>query len=98
MESFTVVLEIYNLSMVLIVTPITKPPFCFHVQTIDDNPNAMTINRLPDLSWNAEHNQMKYFTLENIQRLGAIIEQKKPALFAWNYLKIKPFIKGKTPC
>lgn len=74
-------LEIYNLSMVLIVTPITKSPFCFRIRTIAHSPNAMTISRLPDLSWNAENIQKKYFTLEIIQRLGAMIELKKPILF-----------------
>jgi hypothetical protein len=47
-------LEIYNLSMVLLVTPMIDPPFCFRIRTIAHGPNAMTINRLPDLSWNAE--------------------------------------------
>ncbi|OKS89678.1 hypothetical protein RG47T_5163 [Mucilaginibacter polytrichastri] len=41
----------------------------------------MTINRLPDLSWNAEDIQKKYFTIEIVQRLGALIELKKPILF-----------------
>ncbi|SFT24973.1 hypothetical protein [Mucilaginibacter polytrichastri] len=81
MESFTVMLEIYNLSMVLLVTPITNPPLCFRIRTIAHGPNAMTINRLPDLSWNAEDIQKKYFTIEIVQRLGALIELKKPILF-----------------
>ena len=74
-------LEIYNLSMVLLVTPMATRPFWFHIRPIAHGSNKMTINRLPDLSWKAEHIQMKYFTLENIQRLGALIELKKPALF-----------------
>jgi hypothetical protein len=81
MESFTVMLEIYNLSMVLLVTPIAAPPFCFLIRTVAHGPDAMTINRLPDLSWNAEDIHMKFFTLETIQRLGALIELKKPKLF-----------------
>ena len=81
MESFTVMLEIYNLSMVLIVTPLTTLPFYFHIRTITHGPDAMTINRLANLSWNAENIQMKYFTMETIQRLGALIELEKPTLF-----------------
>jgi len=81
MESFTVMLEIYNLSMVLLVTPTATLPISFRIRTIAHGPNAMTINRLPDLSWNAEDIQMKYFTLETIQRLGTLIELKKPKLF-----------------
>lgn len=74
-------LEIYNLSMVLLVTPMIYTPFCFRIRTIAHGPNAMTINRLPDLSWNAVDIQKKYFTLETIQRLGRIIELQKPKLF-----------------
>jgi len=81
MESFSVMLEIYNLYMVLLVIPIATSPFCFHIRTIANGPNAMTIHRLPDLSWNAEDIRMKYFTLETIQRLGALIELNKPKLF-----------------
>jgi hypothetical protein len=81
MESFTVMLEIYNFSMVLLVTPMIDPPFCFRIRAIAHGPNAMTINRLPDLSWNAEGIQMKYFTLDTVQRLGAMIELKRPKLF-----------------
>jgi hypothetical protein len=81
MESFTVMLEIYNLSMVLLVTPMIDPPFCFRIRTLAHGPNAMTINRLPDHSWNAEDIQKKYFTLEIIQRLGRIIELQSPNYF-----------------
>jgi hypothetical protein len=68
MESFTVMLEIYNLSMVLLVIPLVTLPFYFHIRTIAHGSNAMTINCLVDLSWNAENIQMKYFTLKTIQR------------------------------
>ncbi|WP_179415408.1 hypothetical protein HDF19_21100 [Mucilaginibacter sp. E4BP6] len=81
MESFTVMLEIYNLSMVLLVTPVANSPFCFRIRTVTHGPKAMTITRLPDLSWNAVDIQMKYFTVDTIQRLGALIEFKKPKLF-----------------
>jgi len=84
MESFTVMLEIYNLSMMLLVTPIKNPPFCFYIRTIEHGSIPMTINRLPDFSWKAHNIQTKYFTLENIQRLGALIELKKPKLFLPN--------------
>jgi hypothetical protein len=81
MESFTVMLGIYNLSIVLPVTPLATLPFCFHIRTIAQGPDAITINRLADLSWNAENIQMEYFTLETIQRLGALIELEEPTLF-----------------
>jgi hypothetical protein len=81
MESFTVVLEIYNLSMVLLVTPVVTSPFCFRIRTISHGPTAMIINRLPDLSWIAVDIQMKYFTVDTIKRLGALIEFKQPKLF-----------------
>jgi len=81
MESFTVMLKIYDLSMGLIVTTIDSKPFCFKIETTTDGPNSMIINRLPDRTWNAECIKMKYFTDENIQNLGALIESEKPGLF-----------------
>jgi len=74
-------LEIYELPMVLLITPIANPLICFIVRTITYSPKAMTINRLPDLSSIAENVKMKYFTLETIQRPGGMIELKNPNLF-----------------
>jgi hypothetical protein len=81
MESFTVTLDIFDLSLGLIVTAMDSKPFCFRIETTTGGPNSMIINRLPDLTWNAECVTMKYFTQENIQRLGTLIESKNPAMF-----------------
>jgi hypothetical protein len=81
MESFTVMLKIYNLSMGLIVTPLDSKPFYFKIETTTGGPNSMLMNRMPDHSWNADCIQMKYFTHKNVQRLGALIELEQPGLF-----------------
>jgi hypothetical protein len=41
----------------------------------------MIIKRLPDLSWIGEMVTMKYFTKENIQLLGKIIESENQRMF-----------------
>jgi len=81
MESFTVMLKIYDLSIGLIVTPLDSKPFYFKIETTIGGPNSMFMNRMPDHSWIANCIQMKYFTYKNIQRLGALIEVKQPGLF-----------------
>jgi hypothetical protein len=80
MVSFTVILQIYNSPLALVVTPIAMMPYSFLVKTLSDKSNSMIIKRLPNRSWIGEKVTMKYFTKKNIQRLGRLIETKKELL------------------
>ena len=80
MVSFTVVLQIYNSPLALVVTPIAMMPYSFLVKTLSNKNNSMIIKRLPNRSWIGEKVTMKYFTKKNIQRLGRLIETKKELL------------------
>jgi hypothetical protein len=81
MISFTMVIEVYNFPLPLVVTPKTIPPYCFHIKTVGESSNTMIIKRLPDHSWIGEMVTMKYFTKENIQLLGKIIESENQRMF-----------------
>jgi hypothetical protein len=80
MVSFTVVLQIYNSPLALVVTPLAMMPYSFLVKTLSDKGNSMIIKRLPNRSWIGEKVTMKYFTKKNIQRLGRLIETKNKEL------------------
>ncbi len=80
MVSFTIVLQIYNSPLALVVTPVAMMPYSFLVKTLSDKSNSMIIKRLPNRGWVGERVTMKYFTKENIQRLGRLIEIKKELL------------------
>jgi hypothetical protein len=80
MVSFTVVLQIYNSPLALVVTPIAILPYSFLVKTLSDKSTSMIIKRLPDRSWIGEKVSMKFFTKKNIQRLGQLIEFKTQEL------------------
>jgi hypothetical protein len=84
MVSFTVVLQIYNSPLALVVTPMAMIPYCFLVKTLGEKSNSMLIKRLPDRSWIGEMVTKKYFTKKNIQRLGKLIETKNKELFAFD--------------
>jgi hypothetical protein len=83
MVSFTVVLQIYNSPLALVVTPIAMIPYSFFVKTLSDKGNSMIIKRLPNRNWIGERVTMKYFTKKNIQRLGRLIETKNKELLAF---------------
>ncbi|HEY4196080.1 MAG TPA: hypothetical protein VGM63_11125 [Mucilaginibacter sp.] len=84
MVSFTVVLQIYNSPLALIVTPIAMMPYSFIVKTLSGKDNSMIIKRLPNRSWIGEKVTMKYFTKKNIQRLGKLLETKNKELFIFD--------------
>ena len=84
MVSFTVVLQIYNSPLALVVTPLAMMPYSFLVKTLSDKSNSMIIKRLPNRSWIGERVTMKYFTKKNIQRLGRLIETKNKELLAFD--------------
>ena len=87
MVSFTVVLQIYNSPLALVVTPLAMMPYSFLVKTLGNKGNSMIIKRLPNRSWIGERVTMKYFTKKNIQRLGRLIETKNKELLAFdNYI------------
>lgn len=86
MISFSLVLQVYNLPLALVVTPLASIPYCFIVKTLNHTGNAMVIKRLPDRSWVGEMVTMKYFTKKNIQRLGRLIEMKNKEMFATDKL------------
>ena len=77
MKSFTVIISIYNLAMDFIVTCIGSKPYRFKVETIIGEPHAV-LKLLPGHEWVAEQVSMKYFTKDNIKRLGLLIEDEKP--------------------
>lgn len=78
MKSFTVIISIYNLAMNFMVTRIGTKPYRFKVETIIGETNATVLKLLPGHEWVAEHVSMKYFTKENIRRLGVLIDGEKP--------------------
>ncbi|MDB5143916.1 MAG: hypothetical protein JWQ66_2629 [Mucilaginibacter sp.] len=84
MVSFTVVLQIYNSPLALVVTPLAMMPYSFLVKTLSDKGNSMIIKRLPNHNWIGEKVTMKYFTKKNIQRLGRLIETKNKELLVLN--------------
>ena len=84
MVSFTVILQIYNSPLALVITPIAMIPYGFLVKTLSDKSNSMIIKRLPDRSWIGEMVNKKYFTKKNIQRLGKLIESRNKELFAFD--------------
>jgi hypothetical protein len=84
MVSFTVVLQIYNSPLALVVTPIAMMPYSFLVKTLSNKSNSMIIKRLPNRSWIGEKVTMKYFTKKNIQRLGRLLETKNKELLAFD--------------
>ena len=82
MVSFTIILQIYNSPLALVVTPIALLPYSFLVKTVSGQNNPMIIKRVPDKGWVGEMVTMKFFTKRNIQRLGKLIETKNEQLFA----------------
>jgi len=74
-QSFKIVIWIYNLSMDLVVTPSTLHRR-FKVETIAGGANPMIIKYMPDHTWVAENVTMKFFTEKYIRELGALIERK----------------------
>ena len=74
MISFPIVLQIYNSPLTLIVTPLAILQYRFLVKTLSKGSQSMIIKRLPDSNWIGELVTMKYFTKNNIQRLGKLIE------------------------
>jgi hypothetical protein len=78
MKSFTVIISIYNSAMDFMVTCIGSKPYRFKVETIIGEPHATVLKLLPGHEWVAEHVSVKYFTKDNIRRLGALIEGEKP--------------------
>jgi hypothetical protein len=48
------------------------------VETTIGEPHATVLKLLPGHEWVAEHVSMKYFTKDNIRRLGLLIEGEKP--------------------
>jgi hypothetical protein len=77
-QSFKIVIWIYNLSMDLVVTPTDGMLHRrFKVETITGEVNPMIIKYMPDHTWVAENVTMKFFTEKYIRELGALIESKK---------------------
>ena len=81
MVSFTIILHIYNSPLALVVTPLAVAPYSFLVKTLNDTGNSMIIKRLPNKKWVGEMVKMKFFTKENIQRLGKLLETKEKEIF-----------------
>ena len=76
-QSFKIVIWIYNLSMDLVVTPMDSTlHHRFKVETITGEANPMIIKCMPDHTWVAENVTMKFFTEKYIRELGALIERK----------------------
>jgi len=78
MKSFKVIISIYNSAMGFMVTCIGSKPYRFKVETTIGEPHATVLKLLPGREWVAEHVSMKYFTKDNIRRLGLLIEGEKP--------------------
>jgi hypothetical protein len=78
MKSFTVIILIYNSAMDFMVTCIGSKPYRFKIETVIGENNATVLKLLPGHKWVAEHVSMKYFTKDNIRRLGLLIEGEKP--------------------
>ena len=78
MKSFKVIISIYNSAMGFMVTCIGSKPYRFKIETSIKEPHATVLKLLPGHKWVAEHVSMKYFTKDNIRRLGLLIEGEKP--------------------
>jgi len=78
MKSFTVIISIYNEAMNFLVTRISSRPYRFKIQTDAHEPKATILRLLPGKKWIADQVSMKYFTKNNIKRLGVLIENEKP--------------------
>ena len=78
MKSFKIIISIYNSAMGFMVTCIGSKPYRFKIETTIGEPNATILKLLPGHKWVAEHVSMKYFTKDNIRRLGLMIEGEKP--------------------
>ena len=77
MTSFTIILHIYNSPLALVVTPLAMAPYSFLVKTLSDKGESMIIRRLPGKGWIGEKVKMKFFTKQNIRRLGKLLETKE---------------------
>ena len=82
MIHFTIILHIYNSPLALVVTPLAMVPYAFLVKTLNDRASSMIIRRLPDKSWIGEKVKMKFFTKQNIQRLGKLLETKEKEIYS----------------
>jgi hypothetical protein len=78
MKSFTVIISIYNEAMNFLVTRISSRPYRFKIETDIHEHNATILRRLPGNKWIADHVSVKYFTKDNIKRLGLLIDNEKP--------------------
>lgn len=86
MTGFEIILQIYNLSIGVIVTPMDKQFYHFKVETVRGGPHPMILKYHPDYSWIVEKATMKFFTQTYVRQLGALIEIKKPEWFYLNKL------------
>jgi hypothetical protein len=77
MKSFIVIISIYNLAMNFLVAQISADPYCFKIETDIHEANATILRLLPGNKWIGDHVSMKYFTKENIRRLGSLIENER---------------------
>jgi len=78
MKSFKIIISIYNSAMGFMVTCIGAKPYRFKIETGTGEQNGTVVKLLPKNKWVAEHVSVKYFTKENIRRLGLLIEEQKP--------------------
>ncbi|EHQ30992.1 hypothetical protein [Mucilaginibacter paludis] len=87
MSGFEINIQVYNMPLSVIVTPIDSK-FCrFKVETVRGKAQPMILTYRPDCSWIVEQASMKFFTLAYVGKLGALIKNKKPEWFLMNKLK-----------
>ncbi len=81
MASTEIVICIYNMYMVLMVTPLDAKSMRFKVISNDKGIDDMILNYKPNDTWTAEKVHMKFFTKKYICELGKLIKIKKPEWF-----------------
>ncbi len=77
MESFNIVIPIYNATMPFIVTRIGTRPYRFKVATHNGEPDALVLKLVRGKYFVAEHVSFKYFTKVNIKKAGLMIKREK---------------------
>jgi len=72
---------IYNLPLHMFVTPLDSRHCRFKVEINDSGPAVMILKCSPEHLWAGEKMTMKFFTTENILRLGKLIATKRSEWF-----------------
>ncbi len=83
-----IVIFIYNMYMVLIVSPLDAKSMRFKVVSNESVLDDMILKYLPNHTWVAEKSTMKFFTKKYITELGKLIKIKKPEWFKPSFLDI----------